>query len=44
LATVAATVAICRGEARTSRWPMALWAVAGTSWSAGIVLVAAGSW
>src|SRR5215218_9487678 len=27
LAMVAATDAICRGETRTSRWPMALWAV-----------------
>jgi hypothetical protein len=44
LAMVAATVAIWRGETRTSRWPMALWAVAGTSCCSGITLVAAGSW
>ena len=44
LAMVAATVAICSGDTRTSRWPMALWAVAGTSCSSGITLVAAGSW
>ena len=43
LAMVAATLAICSGDTRTSRWPMALWAVAGTSWSTGIELVAAGS-
>jgi hypothetical protein len=40
---VAATLAICRGETRTSRWPIADWAVAGTSWVSGMELVAAGS-
>jgi hypothetical protein len=41
---VAATEAIWSGETRTSRWPMALWAVAGASCLVGMELVAAGSW
>ncbi len=46
LAMVAAMTAISSGDARTSRWPIALWATAGESSlsAAGICGVAAGSW